>query len=71
MKEIFTKIRKSKTLMFNWIITVMSLAVEIGLQFAPDIKAQLSPEYGLYFILFVTFMNKLLRAKTDTALKDK
>lgn len=71
MKQIFTKILKSKTLLFNWLVTVLALAVEIALQFAPEIKQQLSPEYGLYFIIFVTFMNKLLRLKTDSSLGSK
>lgn len=71
MKKLFTKIHKSWTLMFNWFVTIFAVFVEAGLHFAPEIKAQISPDYYLYFILFVTIANKLLRLKTNTALESK
>ena len=71
LQHTMTKIHKSWTLMFNWFITILAIGIEAGLQFAPEIKAQIPADYYLYFIIFVTIANKLLRLKTNSDIKDK
>lgn len=71
LKHIITKIHKSKTLIFNWAVSIFAIFVEVSLQFAPEIKTQIPADYYLYFIFFVTMANKLLRAKTNQGLEDK
>lgn len=57
--------------MFNWFVSILAIVVEVGLQFAPEIRAQIPADYYLYFIIGVTVINKLLRAKTTNALEEK
>lgn len=71
MKEIITKAHKSWTLIFNWLVSLFAVGVEVGLQFTPEIRSQIPPDYYIYFILFVTIANKMLRNKTNSSLKEK
>lgn len=71
MKEIITKAHKSWTLIFNWSVSFFAVCVEVALQFAPEIRTQIPPEAYIWFIVFVTVFNKMLRAKTNSSLKER
>ena len=71
MKEIITKAHKSWTLIFNWFITVAAVLAEVAIQNMPALKEAIDPEYYIYALIAVTVVNKLLRAKTTSGLKDK
>lgn len=68
---IITKASKSWTLTFNWVAALVPVLLEVGLQFAPEVRAQISPDYYLWYILLVTTGNKLLRVKTNSSLESK
>ena len=71
LSTIVTKASKSWTLIFNWGITILAIAAEVALQNIPALHAAVSPEMYIYVIIGITVVNKLLRAKTDSALDNK
>lgn len=71
MKNIFTKILKSKTLMFNWFMTIATflfLAVE---QYFPMLKNEIDVNVYVGIMIFTTVVNKILRNVTDKPLSAK
>ena len=71
MKEIFTKIHKSKTLLFNWVATLLPLVIETAVLFLPEARSAFPEQFYFYYAFVVTIGNKLLRAKTNSSLLDK
>lgn len=71
LHTLVTKVHKSWTLMFNWIVTLLAIAAEVAVQNIPALREAVSPEHYIYVIIVVTTANKLLRAKTTAALETK
>lgn len=64
---IINRISKSRTLIFNILCTLFTVA-EANLDIA---KTLIHPEFQSYFILFVAFVNMYLRTITTESLKEK
>lgn len=71
MKYVFTKVNKSLTLAFNWLVTVAAVGAEVAIQNIPALREAVAPEHYIYVIIGVSVVNKLLRNHTTTALEDK
>ena len=69
--DMFTKIFKSKTLMFNWFITILMISFEALSQYFPILKGNIDDKWFVAIMLFVTISNKLLRTYTTLPLKEK
>ena len=70
-KEIFTKIMRSKTLIFNWSAEAGIALAAGALVYFPTMEGKIEPIWYFAGMLLITTVNKLIRAKTDTALKNK
>lgn len=68
---IVTKVHKSATLAFNWLVEFVVMGLMVAAELSPIAQEMLPQSQYLFFIFFVTTINKLLRAKTNTALEDK
>ena len=69
--DMFTKAFKSKTLMFNWIVTILMISFEALGQYFPILQGKIDDKWFVAIMLFVTISNKLLRTYTTLPLKEK